>query len=191
MSNARNLADLLGSTGDVKSSALDNAPAPTKSSIDALGIAATSLTGSQATAITNNTAKTGITSSQASELTANNAKVGITTAQASELTANNAKVTNYNQTKADIDALGIAATSVTGSQASAITANSAKVTNYNQTQSDINALGITATSVDLGNWTITESSGVMYFATGGTNKMKLDASGNLTCVGDVTASGTI
>ena len=60
-----------------------------------------------------------------------------------------------------------------------------------QTQSDINALGITATSVDLGNWTITESSGVMYFATGGTNKAKLDASGNFTVVGDVTAFGTI
>ena len=60
-----------------------------------------------------------------------------------------------------------------------------------QTQSDINALGITATGVDLGNWTLTESAGVLYFATGGTNKMKLDASGNLTVVGDVTAFGTI
>jgi hypothetical protein len=47
------------------------------------------------------------------------------------------------------------------------------------------------TTVDLGNWTITESSGVLYFATGGTNKMKLDATGNLTVVGDVTAYGTI
>lgn len=60
-----------------------------------------------------------------------------------------------------------------------------------QTQADINALGITATSVDLGNWTITENAGVMYFATGGTDKMKLDASGNLTVVGDVAAFGTI
>ena len=60
-----------------------------------------------------------------------------------------------------------------------------------QTQSDINALGITATSVDLGNWTITESSGTMFFATGGINKMKLEANGNLTTVGTVTPSGTI
>lgn len=51
------------------------------------------------------------------------------------------------QTKADIDALGIAATSVTGSQASAITANTAKVTNYNQTKTDIDALGIAASSI--------------------------------------------
>ena len=50
---------------------------------------------------------------------------------------------------------------------------------------------VQATTVDLGDWTITESSGVLYFATGGTNKMKLDASGNLTVVGDVTAYGTI
>ena len=43
----------------------------------------------------------------------------------------------------------------------------------------------------LGGWTITESAGVLYFATGGTNKMKLDASGNLTVVGNVTAYGTV
>lgn len=47
------------------------------------------------------------------------------------------------------------------------------------------------TTVDLGDWTITESSGVLYFATNGTNKMKLDASGNLTVVGDVAAYGTM
>jgi len=50
---------------------------------------------------------------------------------------------------------------------------------------------VTANSFDFGNWTITETSGVLYFATSGTNKMKLDASGNLTCVGDVTAYGSI
>lgn len=50
---------------------------------------------------------------------------------------------------------------------------------------------LNATTVDLGNWTVTESSGVLYFATGGVNKMKLDASGNLTVVGDVTAFGAV
>ena len=50
---------------------------------------------------------------------------------------------------------------------------------------------LNATTVDLGNWTITESAGVLYFATGGTNKMKLDASGNLTVVGDITAFGSM
>lgn len=46
-------------------------------------------------------------------------------------------------------------------------------------------------TIDFGDWTITENSGVLYFATGGTNKMKLDASGNLTVVGNVTAYGTM
>mgnify|MGYP003683944771 FL=1 len=50
---------------------------------------------------------------------------------------------------------------------------------------------LNATTVDLGDWTLTESAGTLYFATGGTNKMKLDASGNLTVVGDVTGFGTI
>lgn len=50
---------------------------------------------------------------------------------------------------------------------------------------------VNAGTVDLGNWTVTESAGVLYFATGGTDKMKLDASGNLTVVGNVTAYGTV
>jgi len=47
-------------------------------------------------------------------IAANTAKTGITSGQASAITANTSKVTNYNQTKSDIDALGIAASSITG-----------------------------------------------------------------------------
>ena len=50
---------------------------------------------------------------------------------------------------------------------------------------------INATTVDLGNWTVTETGGVLFFATSGVNKMKLEASGNLTCVGTVTESGSM
>ena len=50
---------------------------------------------------------------------------------------------------------------------------------------------VTATTVDLGDWTITEASGLLKFAHSGTDKMKLDSSGNLTVVGDVTAFGSI
>jgi len=57
MSTAKNLADLLEAGGDVKLSSLDNAPAPTKTTIDALGITASSVTGTQASAIISNTAK--------------------------------------------------------------------------------------------------------------------------------------
>lgn len=52
--------------------------------------------------------------------------------------------------------------------------------------------GISVTgSVDFGNWTVTESGGSLYFATGGVNKMKLDASGNLDVVGNVNTNATI
>jgi hypothetical protein len=50
---------------------------------------------------------------------------------------------------------------------------------------------LNATTVDLGDWTVTESSGVLKFAYQGTDKAKLDSSGNFTVVGDVTAFGTI
>lgn len=50
-------------------------------------------------------------------------------------------------------------------------------------------LGVT--TVDFGNWTVTESGGSLYFATGGVNKMKLDASGNLDVVGNVNTNATI
>jgi hypothetical protein len=48
-----------------------------------------------------------------------------------------------------------------------------------------------ASTFKLTNWTITESAGVLFFATGGVNKAKLDASGNFTVVGNVTAYGTM
>ena len=48
-----------------------------------------------------------------------------------------------------------------------------------------------ASIVDLGNWTVTETSGVLYFATGGVNKMKLDASGNLSVTGEMIAAATL
>ena len=90
MTKARFLADLLSSTGDVKIAALDNAPAPTKATVDALGIAATSVTGSQASAITANTAKVTYPSADSSKLSA--VEVGATA----------------DQTKSDIEGLGIA-----------------------------------------------------------------------------------
>lgn len=51
---------------------------------------------------------------------------------------------------------------------------------------------LTATTIDFGDWTITEDgSNNLLFAVSGTNKMKLDSSGNLTLVGEVIAAGTI
>lgn len=54
-------------------------------------------------------------------------------------------------------------------------------------------ISVTGSAVSLAttNWTVSETAGVLYFAHGGTNKAKLDSSGNLTVVGNVTAYGTV
>ena len=72
------------------------------------------------------------------------------------------------------------------------TGNGSTTLNSTFSGTDLTVVGtVNATTVDLGNWTVTESAGTLFFATGGTNKMKLDASGNLTVVGTVTPSGTM
>jgi hypothetical protein len=51
---------------------------------------------------------------------------------------------------------------------------------------------VTATTVALGGgWTVVESGGVLLFRSGGTNRMRLDTSGNLTVTGNVTAYGSL
>jgi hypothetical protein len=128
MSNARKLADLLDSTGDVKSGALDNVPAS-----------------NNASALSTGTLPDG------------RFPATLPAASATNLTA-------------------IPAANITGTLPAI---------------SGASLTSVTATSVDLGNWTVTESAGVLYFATGSVNKMKVDASGNLTVVGNVTAYGSI
>ena len=48
-----------------------------------------------------------------------------------------------------------------------------------------------ATTLSATNWTVQESAGYLYFKYGGVNKMRLDSSGNLVAVGNVTAYGSI
>ncbi len=82
----------------------------------------------------------------------------------------------------------------TGNQNTTGTASNITAYTINQNLGTTNSptfATVNATTVDLGDWTVTESGGILYFATSGTNKMKLDASGNLTVTGDVTAYGTI
>ena len=50
---------------------------------------------------------------------------------------------------------------------------------------------LNATTVDLGAWSVHENSGVLYFRHNGSNKMKLDSSGNMTVTGNVTAYGLV
>jgi hypothetical protein len=49
---------------------------------------------------------------------------------------------------------------------------------------------LNASTVNLGAWTVTQSGTDLKFAYNGTNRMKLDASGNLTVEGNVTAYGS-
>jgi hypothetical protein len=68
---------------------------------------------------------------------------------------------------------------------SAITQNA---TNVNISGGTINlATGTYKTT----NWTWYESSGTLFFEYSGTKKMKIDSSGNITVVGNVTAYGTV
>jgi len=258
MSNARNLSSLLESDGDVKTSALDNVSAPTKSTIDALGIAATSVTGSQASAITANTAKITYPSADSTKLggietsaTADQTNAEIKTAvEAATSIALGGSPTTTTQAESD-DSTKVATTAYVTDKITTLIGGAPSTLNdlnelaaainddadYNSTLTtalatklplaggamtgaittnstfdgvDVAAAGTLANNampkaggtmtgnITLGtnnvtftNWTITESSGVLKFATGGTNKMKLDASGNLTVVGDITAFGTI
>jgi hypothetical protein len=48
-----------------------------------------------------------------------------------------------------------------------------------------------APSLSAGSWTVLESGGFLYFRHNGTNRMRLDSSGNLVCVGNVTAFGSL
>lgn len=55
----------------------------------------------------------------------------------------------------------------------------------------VGPLAVGSGSITTTNWTVVESGGVLYFKYGGVNKMKLDSSGNITVVGNVTAYGTV
>jgi len=142
MSKSRNLANLLSDTGAVRSSKLSNVPVhadattsatglmtsadktkmdgietgakddQTKADIEALGIAASSITG--ALPAISGANLTGVIPTKSTIDALGIAATSVTGSQATAITANTAKETNYNQTKADIENLGIAASSITG-----------------------------------------------------------------------------
>lgn len=70
-----------------------------------------------------------------------------------------------------------------------ITVGSLNATNINASGQTIN-LGYTGSQGYVG-WTIRESSGSLIFSYSGSDKMKIDSSGNLIVVGNVTGYGTI
>ena len=80
-------------------------------------------------------------------------------------------------------------TGASGTWAIAISGNAATATSATSATSATTAT--TAAGLSAATWTVSESDGVLYFAVSGTNKAKLDGSGNLTVVGNVTAYGTV
>ena len=74
-------------------------------------------------------------------------------------------------------------TGASGSWAIAITGNADTATTA--------TTATTAAGLSAATWTVEESGGVLYFKVSGVNKATLDASGNLTVVGNVTAYGSV
>ena len=74
----------------------------------------------------------------------------------------------------------------TGTWAIDISGNAATATSATSATNATNATKLVTT-----NWTVEEVSGALHFKVGGVAKAKLDATGNLTVVGNVTAYGTI
>lgn len=56
---------------------------------------------------------------------------------------------------------------------------------------NVTGTATSAASIAATNWTVLEAGGFLYFRYGGVNKMRLDSSGNLVAVGNVTAYGTL
>ena len=89
--------------------------------------------------------------------------------------------------KADADG-----SNATGTWDIDITGNAATADSATTAGSATSATNATnATKLVTANWTVEEVSGTLHFKVGGVAKAKLDASGNLIVVGNVTAYGTI
>ena len=97
-------------------------------------------------------------------------------------------------TKANINgnsSEAFACNALTATSGTITTGTVTTLTSTTGTIATLNSTTANVTTVDLGNWTVTETAGVLLFATGGTTKMKLAADGSLTVVGNVTAYGTM
>jgi hypothetical protein len=84
----------------------------------------------------------------------------------------------------------IADSAVTTEKIAAGAVVTADIADANVTAAKLSS-GAARANLGLTTWNITESGGVLFFSSNGTNRAKLDASGNLTVAGNVTAYGTI
>jgi len=81
----------------------------------------------------------------------------------------------------------VTAPSFTGNLTGNVTGNVTGNINGNVTGNVSAGAGTISTTT----WSISEVGGILYFKSGGVSKAKLDASGNLTVVGNITAYGTV
>jgi len=101
-------------------------------------------------------------------------------------------VTDLNYAKS-LRATGVTSTEfnrLDGVTSSIQTQLNAKAVKAGSSSQAFSASTLNATTVDLGAWTVTQSGTDLKFAYNGTNRMKLDASGNLTVEGNITAYGS-
>jgi len=101
-------------------------------------------------------------------------------------------------TKANSDSPALTGTPTAPTAASGTDTTQVATTAFVQTAATnaantaVGDLDLTADELTLNtNWTVTGSSTNLIFAYDGTNVAKLDSSGNLTVIGDVTAYGTV
>jgi hypothetical protein len=128
----------------------------------------------------NNTAQINLTTDVSGSLPLANGGTGGTDAATAR--------TNLNvPTRTGGDASGTWAINISGNAATATSATTATTattaTNANN--------AVYATQLSLNNWNVLISGNYMYFTYNGVNKMRLDNNGNLICVGNVTAYGTL
>ena len=93
------------------------------------------------------------------------------------------------QTLSGVSIDGNAATVSNGVYTTSTYSNPAWITSIDSGK--ISGTVASASQISATNWTVLESGGYLYFQYGGVNKMRLDSSGNLVTVGNVTAYGSI
>ena len=94
-------------------------------------------------------------------------------------------------TKADINSPALTGTPTAPTAAGGTSTTQIATTAFVQSAASSAASTAAAKISTLTTWSLVEVAGVLYFQVSGVNKAKLDASGNLTVVGDITAFGSV
>jgi hypothetical protein len=123
--------------------------------------------------------------------TVNDAIDAIDTLVGSVTAAEVAKLDGLTASTAELNKLdGVTATATEINRVDGVTSNIQTQLNAKAALAGSSGQAFSASTLDLGAWTVTQSGTDLKFAYNGTNRMKLDASGNLTVEGNVTAYGS-